>query len=119
MKSLSQYIIESLVITRLKKEWDDKLIPFDTMIDFAKQALQKSKTSPRAICAELGSYKNPDDIFRMPYERGELSVLSIWEDEFRDLLTDTDEWRGKEGDIIGSLFDPLYDIMDQIDRKKL
>ena len=118
MKSLSQYINESLAIERLKKEWDDKLIPFDTMIDFAKQALKKSKTSPRAICAELGSYEDPDDLWNA-YDRGELSELSNWEDTFTDMLADTDEWGGKEGDIADALFDLLYDTMDQIDRKKL
>lgn len=119
MKSLQTHLTEALNESLdLKKSWDDKLIPFDKMIEFAKQALEKSKTKPGSICSEIGNYKDPDDLWNA-FDRGELKSVSDWQDEFTNLIADTDEWGGKEGDIADKAWDILYDIMDQISRKKL
>lgn len=119
MKSLCEHLIEAMNESLdLKKSWDDKLIPFDKMIEFAKQALEKSKTKPGSLCSEISDYKDPDDLWNA-YDRGELGALKDWQDEFTSLIADSDEWGGKEGDIADAVWNILYDVMDQINRKKL
>lgn len=118
MKSLSQYINESLIITRLKKDWNDKLIPFDELVNLSKKALEASRTDPKAICSELSSYEDPDDLWDA-FDRGDLSDANKWMYKFKNLLAYSDEWKNNEDEICDAVFDIMYDLMDNIYRKKL
>lgn len=119
MKSLQEYITESLVNEKFtERDWRNKYISFGEMVKFAKDALAETKVKPRAICAELGNYEDPDDLWNA-YDQGNLSDTKKWMEKFTEMLSETDEYGGKEGDIADALFDDLYDLMDQIDRKKL
>lgn len=119
MKSLKEYVTESLVNEKFtERDWRNKDISFDEMVKFAKSALAETKVKPRAICAELGEWEDPDDLWNA-YDRGDLTDTKKWMEKFTEMLSETDEYGGSEGDIADELFDDLYDLMDQIDRKKL
>ena len=129
MKTLQEHLTESLnesaqdnLLKKLQDTWDrtQKRFPMDMskMIEFAKKALESAKVKPRHVMDELGTYKDPDDM-DAAIERGEFTYMNRFLDEFSDVLSDSDEYGGKEGDYAdGVVENPnfLYDLMDYIDR---
>ena len=128
MKDLKEHLTESLnesaqdnLLKKLQNDWDrnNKRFPMDMseMIEFAKKALESAKVKPANIVSEIGDYHDPDDLLDA-IERGELSDMNEFLDEFSQILSDSDKYAGKEGDYADGVSDPwfLYDLMDYIDR---
>lgn len=128
MKTLQEHLTESLnesaqdnLLKKLQNTWDrtQKRFPMDMskMIEFAKKALESAKVKPANIMSEIGDYHDPDDLLDA-IERGELTYMNRFLDEFSNVLSDSDEYGGKEGDYADGVGDPwfLYDLMDYIDR---
>ena len=129
MKDLKEHLTESLnesaqdnLLKRLQDTWDrtQKRFPMDMseMIEFAKKALESAKVKPRWVQEELSTYEDPDDMDDA-IERGEFTYMNRFLEEFSNVLSDSDEYGGKEGDYAdGVAEDPnfLYDLMDYIDR---
>lgn len=129
MKDLKEHLTESLnesaqdtLLKKLQDTWDrtQKRFPMDMskMIEFAKKALESAKVKPRDIQEELGTYKDPDDMDDA-MERGEFVYMDRFLDEFSTVLSETDEYGGKEGDYADGVAENpnfLYDLMDYIDR---
>ena len=128
MKSLQEHLTESLnesaqdsLLKKLQDTWNrnNKRFPMDMseMIEFAKKALESAKVKARNIQSEIGDYHDPDDLLDA-IERGELSDMDTFLEEFANVLADSDKYSGKEGDYADSVSDPwfLYDLMDYIDR---
>ena len=128
MKDLKEHLTESLnesaqdnLLKKLQGDWDrnQKRFPMDMseMIEFAKKALESAKVKARNIQSEIGNYHDPDDLMDA-IERGELSDMDEFLEEFSKVLSDSDKYAGKEGDYADGVADPwfLYDLMDYIDR---
>ena len=129
MKTLQEHLTESLnesaqdnLLKKLQNTWDrtQKRFPMDMskMIEFAKKALESAKVKPANIMSEIGDYHDPDDLLDA-IERGELTYMNRFLDEFSDVLSDSDEYGGKEGDYADGVAENpnfLYDLMDYIDR---
>jgi len=129
MKTLQEHLTESLnesaqdnLLKKLQGDWDhmNKRLPMDmsTMIEFAKKALKSAKIKAEWVTDDLGTYKDPDDM-DAAIERGEFTYMDRFLDEFSNVLSDSDEYGGKEGDYADAVAaDPnfLYDLMDYIDR---
>lgn len=128
MKSLQEHLTESInesaqdnLLKKLQSTWDrtQKSFPMDMseMIEFAKKALESAKVKARNIQSEIGNYHDPDDLMDA-IERGELSDMDAFLEEFAKVLADSDKYSGKEGDYSDGVADPwfLYDLMDYIDR---
>ena len=128
MKSLQEHLTESLnesaqdsLLKKLQDTWNrnNKRFPMDMseMIEFAKKALESAKVKARNIQSEIGDYHDPDDLLDA-IERGELSDMDTFLEEFANVLADSDKYSGKEGDYADGVSDPwfLYDLMDYIDR---
>lgn len=128
MKSLQEHLTESInesaqdnLLKKLQSTWDrtQKHFPMDMseMIEFAKKALESAKVKARNIQSEIGNYHDPDDLMDA-IERGELSDMDTFLEEFAKVLADSDKYSGKEGDYADGVADPwfLYDLMDYIDR---
>ena len=128
MKTLQEHLTESLnesakdnLIKKLQQDWDrtnsGNAISMEELIDFSKQALTSAKVKPDGIIREIGNYKDPDDLLDA-IDRGELTYVNRFLDEFSHVLSNTDKYAGKEGDYTDGVADPwfLYDLMDYIDR---
>ncbi len=128
MKTLQEHLTESLnesaqdsLLKKLQDTWDrtQKRFPMDMskMIEFAKNALESAKVKARNVQDELGSYKDPDDMFAA-MDRGEFTYMDRFLDEFSHVLS-VSEYEGKEGDYADGIAEDsnfLYDLMDYIDR---
>lgn len=129
MKTLQEHLTESLnesaqdnLLKKLQNTWDrtQKRFPMDMskMIEFAKNALESTKVKPSHVMDELGTYKDPDDMDDA-IERGEFTYMNRFLEEFSNVLSDSDEYGGKEGDYADGVAENpnfLYDLMDYIDR---
>ena len=129
MKTLQEHLIESLnesaqdnLLKKLQGDWDrnNKRFPMDMseMIEFAKKALESAKVKPGRVQDELGRYEDPDDM-NGAIERGEFTYMNRFLEEFSNVLSDSDEYGGKEDDYTDAVAENpnfLYDLMDYIDR---
>lgn len=129
MKTLQEHLTESInesaqdnLLKKLQDTWDrtQKRFPMDMseMIEFTKKALESAKVKPSHVMDELGTYEDPDDMDDA-IERGEFTYMNRFLDEFSNVLSDSDEYGGKEGDYADGVAENpnfLYDLMDYIDR---
>jgi len=113
---LNEFSINESNENIVAKNWNCQYISFENMMNFVIAAINETAVDPEYICTELSSYEDPDDLWNA-YDRGELKDTAKFMDEFTDLLADSDEYGGKEGDIADALFDDLYEVMDMICKK--
>jgi len=113
---LNEFRMNESSSDNVAKNWNCRYISFEDMMNFVIAAINEAAVKPEHICVELSSYEDPDDLFAA-YDRGELKDTYKFMDKFTDLLADTNEYGGYEGDIADALFDDLYDVMDMMCRK--
>lgn len=106
MKDIKIFISESL-------NWNNKYISKNDIIKLAKEAIKNTNIKPEDIQKELGKYKDPDDLFAA-YDNNELDNYSEFENAMYNLLEANPKYKGITDNIMDSVFNKVYDIMDEI-----